>query len=1376
MKKGVMTIIICVLTIGIVLATTWFEKEVKCFVCNKDNKFQRILIFILFAFSTILTQAQQFSNQSQLTLTDVYDGSIDWGDYDNDGDLDILITGRHYDSGTSYVSEVHRNDGDSIFSKLTSISLAGVYRGDALWGDYDNDGYLDIVLTGRNEISYTQYTKLYKNNGDCTFTEQTGITLPDMISGALDWGDYDNDGDLDLILSGSSYQGGHITKIFKNDGNNSFSELTGTNFLGLVWGSVKWGDYDNDGDLDILLTGQYQPNLTLLPNSKVYRNEGNDVFSEQTGIQLTGVTASEASWGDIDNDGDLDILLTGNALGTVGATTEVYLNNGNNSFSNLPNTGLIDAKNSSCDWGDYNNDGYSDVIISGKDANNVFFTKIFTNNGNNSFTELISDTLIGVYDGYTKWGDYDNDGDLDVLMTGKRIYGKITTIYRNDSATTNTKPSPPTGLSSFVYSDKILFQWSPSNDISTPQQALTYNICVGDSINAININAPQSLLDSGFHQVARFGEIRDTSYSLRGLSNLTFGDTIYWRVQSIDNAKEASAFSSNDYAIAPLIIEAIGDTTKNTNDTVAISVHHNSNLPTSYFWSPTNSLSNNSVQSPLAFPTKTTTYYVTVTSGTSVKTDSVTVNITSFEDAFATGISSFNAYYVAIGDYDNDNDLDLLLGGTSQSVLQTIIYKNNGNHSFTAQSSISLPAFDFGHMDWFDFNNDGNLDILITGKTGTNGNTAICKIYKNNGNNTFTEKLNHGLPANYYGSFDGGDYDNDGDLDLVMKGKDVAYNKFTRVYRNNGNFSFSLQNIALSYAYGGEVQWGDYDNDGDLDILYAGNSTPRIYRNDGNNIFSDQTPSSFPNLASGIVNWGDYDNDGYLDVFLMGHNPGYHAKIYKNNGNNTFTEQTSIQLSWAQNGEWGDYNNDGLLDLIINGASNGNGALYQNLGNNSFKVVDDFVLPNSSFHYGHIWGDFDNDNDLDFYISNNTGGKVFTNNSFINNSAPVTPAGLNSYSIGNQLYFKWNKAVDTITPSTALAYYINIGTSISGCEIKRAPSDLITGFTKKPMIARVQDTSFTFKIPASLQNTTLYWSVQTVDNGFVGSAFSPTDSVKYYSTSANLKYVVQPKSCEGEKSISMKMFNYGLNSIDSALIGWKVNGTPQPDYNWQGNLGVGDSMIIIIESNFLVNGIISYNFEAFVKLINGSSNFSLVKDTVCLSNQTFYPNPSVDLGPDTTCCWNHQVVLDAGAGYHYLWNTGDTTQTILLDSNLFSLGINQYYVTIHDSLNCFNSDSIDLILDPCTGILTHQLNREIIRVLPNPNNGNFNVVLEQLKNTEYSIGIFNLTGERIYHETIKPHDHNSLMVNIDISSCAKGFYILKLQSIEGIKVQSLIVE
>ncbi len=209
-------------------------------------------------------------------------GSVAWGDYDRDGDMDILITGS---TGASRTAQVYRNAGPGIFTDA-GASLTGTTEGSASWADYDNDGDLDLLLTGFSGplvASSPPTTKLYRNDVG-TFVEVGPTGLPAVAYSSAAWGDYDNDGDLDILLTGWSAPGSYVAGIYRNDGGGRFTDI-GAGLTPAYEGSAAWGDYDNDGDLDILLTGRDSGSYAY---ASVYRNDGGGAFTD-IGAGLHGV-------------------------------------------------------------------------------------------------------------------------------------------------------------------------------------------------------------------------------------------------------------------------------------------------------------------------------------------------------------------------------------------------------------------------------------------------------------------------------------------------------------------------------------------------------------------------------------------------------------------------------------------------------------------------------------------------------------------------------------------------------------------------------------------------------------------------------------------------------------------------------------------------------------------------------------------------------------------------------------------------------------------------------------------------------------------------------------------------------------------------------
>ena len=480
----------------------------------------------------------QFTVINNTQLNGVYYSSAVWGDYDNDGDLDVLLAGLI--NAGSYVSKIYRNNGNNSFIDINAGLPAVTGIGSASWGDYDNDGDLDILL-GSN---------IYRNDGNDIFINiNAGIPAPRVISVST-WGDFDNDGDLDVIVWGTYHNGVFwydAANYYRNDGNGLFTYI----YVGLGGGaaenpsdysigSLTVGDYDNDGDLDLLLTGNYNNGIVSI----LYRNNGNNTFTD-IAAGFTGVYNSSSAMGDYDNDGDLDILLTGSTI-TNTYISKLYRNDGNNTFVEN-NISLVGVANSSVAWGDYDNDGDLDMLISGETNSDGYITKIYSNNGDGTFSDIVTN-LSGSGYGSKSWGDYDNDGDLDLLLTGRTASSNYNTIlYRNDCNIPNTRPVAPNGLRTNILGSYVQFLWDEASDTQTPAMGLNYVLRIGTTPGGSQITAPMAN-SLGYRSIPLKG-YANSSCTWKISSNILHSDNVYyWSVQAIDTSFAGSAFS-NEKAI-----------------------------------------------------------------------------------------------------------------------------------------------------------------------------------------------------------------------------------------------------------------------------------------------------------------------------------------------------------------------------------------------------------------------------------------------------------------------------------------------------------------------------------------------------------------------------------------------------------------------------------------------------------------------------------------------------------------------------------------------------------------------------------------------------------------------------------------------------------
>jgi hypothetical protein len=291
-------------------------------------------------------------------------------------------------------SAYHAISETTLMFAESGIVLDGIDQSSMAWGDYDNDGDPDLLFTGQIADN-SGVCKLYTNDGASGFSD-SGIALPNPYSSSVAWGDFDNDNDLDILISGKTTSG-NISAIYENNSAGGFTQAAGITLTAIRSSAVAWGDYDNDNDQYILIVGYDGAQYV----SQIYTNSGSGDFQE-SGISLVGVAnGPSVNWGDYDNDGDLDILLTGMGTSRI---SKVYQNNGNGGFSDsgisLPGVYL-----SAASWGDYDNDGFLDILLTG-DATEGRISKIYRNNQAGGFSEAAGITLTGVAYSSSAWGDY----------------------------------------------------------------------------------------------------------------------------------------------------------------------------------------------------------------------------------------------------------------------------------------------------------------------------------------------------------------------------------------------------------------------------------------------------------------------------------------------------------------------------------------------------------------------------------------------------------------------------------------------------------------------------------------------------------------------------------------------------------------------------------------------------------------------------------------------------------------------------------------------------------------------------------------------------------------------------------------------------------
>jgi len=347
--------------------------------------------------------------------------SIALGDVDRDGDLDLVFGNDLKAEHQARVSQdrVLMNDGKGRFTDETSTRLGRLvtFTEAVVLVDVDADGALDLVLGSGLRGNFTRFggqDRILINDGKGQFTDATALQLPLTYGSAfaMDVGDVDGDGDLDLVF-GSRWR----NRLFENDGKGSFVEITESAVPDdpNSTACVILADVDGDGDLDLFAanTGETQPN----EQNQLYLNDGKGRFTNATKSSLPprSVPTGSAAMDDLDGDGDIDLI-----CGNAGEPDRLYLNDGHGRFSDASSSAFPSSPGATTGIavGDLDGDGDLDVVLA--KATETGRNRVFLNDGKARFTDATSSSLPegkGTYWSVTL-GDADGDGDLDVVFSG----------------------------------------------------------------------------------------------------------------------------------------------------------------------------------------------------------------------------------------------------------------------------------------------------------------------------------------------------------------------------------------------------------------------------------------------------------------------------------------------------------------------------------------------------------------------------------------------------------------------------------------------------------------------------------------------------------------------------------------------------------------------------------------------------------------------------------------------------------------------------------------------------------------------------------------------------------------------------------------------
>ncbi|MFH1568923.1 MAG: FG-GAP-like repeat-containing protein, partial [Gemmatimonadota bacterium] len=694
--------------------------------------------------------------ESGLDLPGLWAARAAWGDYDDDGDLDLVLTGEALDESAQAVrlTRVYRNDGALLVEDVAqSGRLVGVYFGDVAWADYDGDGDLDLAVAGW-DAGGDESLRLYVN--------QPGERAPDRL--------------LTLDLA-------------------QVDDLGQSSFLGVRYASLAWADYDNDGDLDLVVSGMEANGVS---RTQAYRNAGGLLALDASNSEaIVNVHGGDLAWADYDNDGDLDLAVSGESVGTdhwLPRVTEFYRNDPSGTLGldvgldlgTDPVTGMANrVKGGSLAWADYDGDGNLDLAVSGRDEGlnpvlNLFRNRPAGNLGDDASFSLSRAQRV---DGALDWVDYDNDGDPDLAVAGRTSLSQYRALVLENRDGGVTGISSETDLEGLAGGTALWGDYDGNGrvdllvagaDADGQRHTRVYaNLGTATanqapsppaSLNRAEVSSRRVIFSWSPGEDVESGSL---TYNLRVGTDPGGNDIVSGRVPY----GPGNAGTSTDYIL------------------------QHSLPPDRYYWS------------------------VQAVDGAYAR------SIFSQEEIFTVGqfvssdqrLRGLSGSAMSWGDVDGDGDVDLAMMGTNRSgEPQTLVYTNRAG-SLTLGTETGLTALRNGGLEWADYDNDGDLDLMVTGQV-TPGN-RVSALYKTTASADAIRfdieaslLLRPGLTA-AAGTW--GDVDNDGDLDLLLMGQSGEVEggqqlSFTRVWVNDGQGSFdATRDDGLVGLNNGEAAWAD---------------------------------------------------------------------------------------------------------------------------------------------------------------------------------------------------------------------------------------------------------------------------------------------------------------------------------------------------------------------------------------------------------------------------------------------------------------------------------------------------------------------------------------------------------------------------------------
>ena len=1109
----------------------------------------------------------------------LYNARFSWGDYNNDGLMDLAVLGQNDDSGN--ITKVYENKNGS-FQDLNLANRSFRY-GDIKWVDLNNDGWLDLSIIGQSG-SAVVYQQLINNKG--VFEVSTPASVAGLKYSNMTFGDYNNNGTLDMFTTGQDLLGNPKSFLYQNDGKGNFKldpEFNAYNAVPEMFNAdARFLDYDLDGDLDLIYSGtgtggNPQGGIrvnTLLDPKITNNNYGQNSNNGYTYGMNLSMKETKLDIADMDGDGDTDIVAMGTARRQNGNTSIDYpqllllrnqtIESKNAKFGSFFSYGNIYNATSiildSVEKGDiklvdFNNDGLVDITLAGLDVKANPVTKFYLNEGGfGNFTLAKNESIPQYKDASISWGDANGDGSMDMVISGNKLVGSSTSIFLNNQGeNVNLAPTAPKNLRFIDQGQgRVLLLWDAATDDKTAPANLYYNLKLGtqpglSDLRVIQVNpATEKLLTPNTSLIG------SNQYYIE----LPPG-VFYWSVQSVDGNYSSSKFASSQKIVLKYPWQFLNqgglvDTRIQPLDKPSFAwadVNNQGVFDFIYLGKVVTGGDFGNINTPVGLYRNMGGKFIKLSNDSTRTT--LAGKGTNFRDDLANLVSPEIKWV----DLNNDGLLDLVVAGNdfNNSNGKLAIFKNRGNYKFENITGLIYNGKPLAtpKIAFVDIDKNGYVDMIYAGLDSTqSGVFKFIGLYKDTANKQHGFKAlpiknnldvlltNNGI-SNVSLQF--GDVNKDLKLDLAILYDNIDGRRLGEVYMNttdtSNNISFTKNaSVSIPALRNATLDLIDYNNDGLLDLSLSGTSSSsgqvfRIYQNKfvdsvAKTIQFIQTNSDIKPFESGQTTWGDINTDGYPDIIFSGVRAGVGSissmaladpSTAAINGITKFKELPTFPFGnyITMRPTLGDFSGKKVLDVVLVGTERiVNPLTNESTINSSFKIlknvrdlsaqVIDPAPTNNNLKVRQSLAQSSapmivNNVVVPFADSSVTiADENYAESKYITNAVPSKPKTSSSNIISQVetkylVQFNWEQAADDKTPKDGLTYAISIGTKPGLSDVVDPNADLISGNRKTPDAGNAGSNT---SISLLLDQGTYYWSVQAIDAANAGSVFSDNRTIQ----------------------------------------------------------------------------------------------------------------------------------------------------------------------------------------------------------------------------------------------------------------------------------------